>query len=124
MQGKPWSQFDMTRPPYVVREGEMTEEPDDEIWVRSGDGVHKLVERIQTVLDSGPYADVACIGASTVNIAVKAVAVLREKVGDGLDVYVQPYFSTVIDNDRDDLTDNIKTRVVLRVVMRNVVSAA
>lgn len=118
--------FDRSRAPYKVRDGEVVEVPPDELWVRADTGVHALADKLISVVLELPYVDLACIGAATVNTAVKAVAVTRERLSHhGLDLWVQPYFSTVeVPPSRDtpgwfeEGEVEERTRLMLRVVRR------
>jgi len=102
--------------PFSVEQGVMTEQPDNEVWVRAGDKVNKLAARVvefarlQDFLDHNTL-DLACIGAAAINQAVKAIGAARmELQRDMLDVVTQPFFSTIIDDKNRE-----RTRLVLRV---------
>jgi len=106
----------LTQAPYKVREGDVTEQPEDEIWVRAQEGVAVICDKIMIALDNMPYVDMACIGAAAVNQATKAVALARDRTHTGdsrMDLYAQPYFSTVDDEEHDG-----KTRIMIRVVRK------
>jgi stage V sporulation protein SpoVS len=98
--------------PLVSDDGEVLEEREGEIWVRSGDNVQDLADHIDAVLVAGlDYCDLACIGAGAVNQAVKAVAVFREMAADSkYTVNTQPYFSNITDDQQ-----RRRTRMMLRV---------
>lgn len=99
------------RAPYQVKEGEVLAPPDHELWIRSGDNVHRTAEDIIHAMTFNTCVDLACIGAACVNVAMKAVAVAREKIESvNGDYYVQPWFSSIIDDSGRD-----RTRLMLRV---------
>ncbi len=112
--------------PYQINQGEMTTQPENEVWVTAQSSVHRVAERIvrhvmvqdpvhdgYTVSDEHDFLDLACIGPQAINQAMKAVAVARETLAeDKLDLAVKPFFSTII-----DASDRERTRMVLRVIL-------
>lgn len=98
--------------PLVSDDGEVLEERECEIWVRSGDNVQTLADAIDDMLSSeNEYCDLACIGAGAVNQAVKAIAVFRDAASDhNYTVNTQPYFSNITDDQQRK-----RTRMMLRV---------
>lgn len=105
--------IERVRAPAFSRQGEIPVEPEGEVWVRSREGVAVVAGKIAAKLLDLPYVDVACIGATTVNIGNKAIAELRKTYeGRPLDLFVQPYFSTV-EHDGEE-----RTRIVLRVFIK------
>lgn len=96
-------------------EGELVERPEDEIWVGRDEDVHSLAVTIVQYLENGDeYVDMACIGAASVNQAVKATAVARAKVEEkdqSRTLVMMSGFSTIVDE--EGLT---KTRIMLRVL--------
>jgi stage V sporulation protein SpoVS len=104
---------DDIKAPYKVKSIDPVLVPDQgEIWVRSGDDVHKLAADLLDMLDDFRYVDLACIGAGCLNQAIKAVAVARERLARvARDIVMQPYFSSFIDD-----RDRSRTRIMLRCV--------
>jgi stage V sporulation protein SpoVS len=102
----------MIEAPFVSDDGQVLEEREGEVWVRSGDNVQTLADIIDGVLAAGSgYCDLACIGAGAVNQAVKAIAVFRETAANNRYlVNTQPYFSNITDDQ-----DRKRTRMMLRV---------
>lgn len=105
----------MITAPYVQDDGVIAEQPEDELWIRSGDNVTTTARDIEDFLLDFPgnYLDLACIGAGAVNQAVKSIAVARENLGSLMvetSVVVQPYFSNIIDDQ-----GRKRTRMMLRV---------
>lgn len=90
------------------------EDGDEEVWIRGHEKPHQLADVIIDALvgQALDYVDLACVGASPVNQAMKAVACARQHACL-LDkqLYVQPFFSTAEGNEGDRIT-----RLILRVV--------
>lgn len=93
--------------PSSINHGRMDEPGVTEIWVRGGDEPNKLAKEILHEVKNYEFTDLACIGAATINIAVKAIAIARDKIKT---IVAVPYFSTVIDD-----KDRERTRIILRV---------
>ncbi len=93
--------------PFSVKHGKMTDAPDTEIWIRGKEDPKRLARDIKAAVNSYEYVDLACIGASAINQAIKAVAIAREKMRT---IVCVPYFSLVTDEQ-----DNERTRMVLRI---------
>lgn len=103
----------MSRVPLSVDEGQVVDQPDDEIWVRSNDQPHGLADSIVEALHGVFQVKVAAIGAAAVNQAVKGVGIARQQVREiepALELCIIPYFSTILDDD-----DNRRTRLILHV---------
>lgn len=102
----------MEEAPFVSNDGVLLEEPQDEIWVRSGDNVQALADDIDFTMAGRGYVNLACIGAGAVNQAVKALAVAREiaALEHSYSLVAQPYFSNITDDQ-----DRKRTRMMLRV---------
>lgn len=93
--------------PFSVHHGALLDPPSTEIWVRKTDDPKLLAKDIKSDITKYQYVDLACIGAATVNQAMKAVAIVREHMRR---VVAVPYFSMVTDEN-----GNEKTRLMLRV---------
>lgn len=105
----------MTDAPFVTNDGTLTEQPEDELWVRSGDNVQALADDIDATMEGRGYVNLACIGAGAVNQAVKAVAVAREIAAEhAYALFIQPYFSNIVDDQ-----ERKRTRMMLRVTAEN-----
>lgn len=97
--------------PFISNDGVLIEQPEDELWVRSGDNVQDLADDIDETMEGRGYVNLACIGAGAVNQAVKAIAVAREIAAEHrYSLIAQPYFSNITDDQ-----DRKRTRMVLRV---------
>lgn len=102
----------MNRPPFSIEQGVLLEQPESEIWARTGDNVKTIADQIFTALaeSSLPFVDVASIGAGALNQAVKGMATARQKfLALGLDIHAIPFYSVVIDDRGGE-----KTRMVFR----------
>lgn len=98
--------------PFKLKEGQVLEAPEHELWMRAADNVHRtandIVEAVS--IDIG-WVDLACIGATCVNQAMKSLAVARERIRrHGFDLTCQPWFSTITDD-----KDRERTRLMIRV---------
>lgn len=102
----------VTRAPFAVREGLVDKCPPRELWVGHDDKVSSVASSIVVFARARkiPYLDVAAIGPLSVNQAVKAIALARERLGSyQLDLLMQPYFSSV-----EDANSLNRTRMVFR----------
>lgn len=98
------------RAPLKANQGVMTEAPESELWMRANDDVHRTASEIVQELEDSLWVDLACIGAPCVNQAIKSIAVARERLAKkAKDINVQPWFSTITDDQ-----DRKRTRVILR----------
>jgi stage V sporulation protein SpoVS len=105
--------LESTAAPYKQQQGQIIESPDDELWIRAHDDVHRTATDIVDELRDREWIDLACIGAACVNQAMKAVAVARERMQDrGKDLITQPWFSSIIDD-----KGRKRTRLMFRVVL-------
>lgn len=102
--------------PFKGKEGQVLVAPDHELWMRAADNVHRTAADIlgefqsDGITDGIATLDLACIGAACVNQAMKSVAVAREKAKrQGFDFVIQPFFSTIIDDQ-----DRERTRLMMR----------
>ena len=109
----------MHRLNYTMYEGKVDRDTEDRVWVGKEENVQHLAQLIVDKLERDrylksqdePWLDLACIGWSSLNQAVKAIAVARELVGPGKhDLVMQPAFSTIV-----DFAEQERTRIILRV---------
>jgi stage V sporulation protein SpoVS len=102
--------------PFKTEDGKLDDMPDHEFWMRTHDNVHKTATELLRVFteEKLSWIDMACIGAGCLNTAIKCVAVARERVRKDRDLVVQPYFSTIVDEQNRE-----RTRVMLRVTLVN-----
>lgn len=103
--------LNVTPAPFKVKEGPVLEAPEHELWMRAADNVHRTATDIIDSLRDESTVDLACIGATCVNQAMKSLAVARERMKrQGFDVVMQPFFSTIEDDQQRE-----RTRLMMRV---------
>lgn len=86
--------------PLMKYDGAVTDQPENEIWVRGGDYAGNVAQKIIDAVEKFGTATMAAIGGQAVNQAVKGFAVARTKYRDasvGRDLYLTAWFSTIID---------------------------
>lgn len=92
----------------------LLEQPETEIWARTGDNVKHIADQIYVALEAqSAFIDVASIGAGALNQAVKGIATARQRfLAVGMDIHCVPFYSVVTDDRGGE-----KTRLVFRVQM-------
>ena len=99
-------------PPFTVNQGRLVSEGNHEVWIKRDDETQEIGRRIRFAFEAGrPYVDVAAMGATAVNQAVKGIAAVREYLMEqGRDLVVVPYWSAF-----EDDQDRERVRLVFRV---------